>query len=155
MATYNQWDAAWNDVIRYVIYPDTELKNLMMIPAGTDIVTFVDKYFIKSGLVNEVLKDENVRIIYKDTPLGVAGNENVINVEFDFDIYVRTTNLRNATKDRLMLRTDLIASRLRYLLVNNPNLSVFSFRCIGDESVGSKAIGYSCHNLAFVYKRTY
>jgi hypothetical protein len=46
------WIHDWNEIIRDVIYPDTELRRLMRLPKGTGIIEFIDKYFMRSGYSN-------------------------------------------------------------------------------------------------------
>lgn len=41
------WMNDWNTIIRTVIFPDNELKELMRIPENTNIITFIDKYFMR------------------------------------------------------------------------------------------------------------
>ena len=35
----NAWINEFNDIIRYVIFPDAELRELMMLPANTSMTT--------------------------------------------------------------------------------------------------------------------
>lgn len=149
------WQNEWNNIIRYVIFQDETLKTLMKIPTGTSILTFLDKHFIETGIADETLSSEDVRIIYGD-----FHSEGLIphflKQQLSFDIYVKKSELRNATKDRLVLRTHLIANRLNALLTkkDDPNLGGFVFRVIGETSLGTSLIGYTRYNITFEYKRT-
>jgi len=86
--SYNQWMDMWNNILRNVIYPNEEFKELMKIPDNVSIIDFIDKYFIRAGYTNTVLTNQSVRIIYsdvnsKDINMGVTRNE------LSFDIYVK------------------------------------------------------------------
>ena len=106
------WQDNWNDVIRYVIFKDKKLKELMLIPEKTTITQFIDKYFIQDENVGEILTDEAVRISYYDSASGKdTGNQNVFLKYKEFDIYVKEDVLHNATDDRLQYRYHLIANR--------------------------------------------
>ena len=108
------WDDNWNDVIRHVIFKDDKLRTLMMIPDGTPITKFIDKYFIEAENADEIITNEKVRICYYDSQGQNAENPNVFNRYKEFDIYVKDDAVHNATEDRLKKRYKLIAERLRY-----------------------------------------
>lgn len=105
------WKDNWNDVIRYVIFKDAILKELMLVPENTPITTFIDKYFIQDEMASEILTDERVRVIYYDSRPSDTGNKGVKQCYKEFDIFVREDVLHNATGDRLQNRFDLIAER--------------------------------------------
>lgn len=107
-----QWIDDWNKIIREVIFADEELKTLMKLPENTDIISFIDKYFIRAGYTNKVLEDEHVRIIYADMQGSPTSTPNVMKKMMTFDIYVKTEDLHNVGRDRLVMRTQLIANRL-------------------------------------------
>lgn len=152
---WNQWSDAWNDIIRYVIYPNEQLKQLMNVPKGTSIVDFIDKYFIRAGYTNTVLTNQSVRVIYADTMIGDTGNPNVTRNEMSFDIYVKLDDIHNVGKDRLRLRTNLIAAKLVQLLTKEKILYGYRFRVSGETDIGTSAIGYARHHIIFNYMRTY
>ena len=107
-----QWIDDFNKIIREVIFADEELKTLMKLPEDIDIITFIDKYFIRAGYTNKVLEDEHVRIIYADVQGSPTQVPNVMKKMMTFDIYVKTEDLHNVGRDRLVMRTQLIANRL-------------------------------------------
>ena len=100
-----QWDNIWNNVIRYVLFQDERLKELMLLPEKTNIVQFIDRYFIEASWTNKLLENENVRILYADASGADTSVPNVRRNILTFDIYVKMTELRNAINDRLALRT--------------------------------------------------
>lgn len=145
------WRKEFNDILRYIIFQDEELKTLMKVPNGTSILDFFDKYFIEMGFTDETLKNEAVRVVY-----GSIGNNDIPKVlknEISFDIYVKKSELRNATKDRLMLRTHLVADRIKTLLTqkDNPNMGGYVFREIGESELGTSTVGYTRYNISFNY----
>lgn len=84
------WMNDWNDIIRYVIFPDEELRRLMCLPEDITIINFIDHYFIRAGYSNELLEKEDVRIVYGDVDSQTTGVPNVTKNTLSFDIYVRT-----------------------------------------------------------------
>ena len=82
------WIKDWNDIIRYVIFPDDELKRLMLLPEGTNIIDFIDHFFVRNGS-NEVLEHEDVRINYANLTGEDTAAPNVRKSILSFDIYVR------------------------------------------------------------------
>ena len=132
----------------------------MLLPENTDIISFIDRYFIRAGYTSKVLDNEDVRIVYSD----VAGSDtDVPNVRRNmmvFDIYVKTEHQHNADKDRLKFRTQLIATRLdqqlrqsRYL--NSDDGGGYRFWPAGDWDAGTKTIGYARYTIAFNYMKVY
>lgn len=109
------WINDWNDIIRHVIFSDKELMNLMKIPEKTSIIDFIDRYFIRAGFTNKILSNEDVRIVYGSTS-SATNIDGVTSNVMNFDIYVKLENLHNVGVDRLVMRTQLIAQRLIYLL---------------------------------------
>ena len=110
------WIDDWNDILRDVIFADDELKRLMLIPENTNIITFIDKYFVRAGYTTKVLTNESVRIVYGNVHSTETRNPNVTRNEMSFDIYVKLDHIHNAENDRLVMRTHLIAKRLIDLL---------------------------------------
>lgn len=149
------WIDDWNDILRDVIFPDEELKTLMKIPEGTDIITFVDKYFIRANYTTKTLTNEPVRIVYGDLYANDTNNPNVMRNELSFDIYVRLEDIHNAERDRLVMRTHLIANRLINLLTKKRYLGVYRFWLAGECEMGTSTIGYARYNVSFNYMRTY
>lgn len=98
------WSDNWNDVIRYVLFKDKKLLELMCVPPETTITKFIDQYFIEDESPDEVIIKEQVRIAYYDSKGRDTGNKNVRNKYKEFDIYVKDDVLHNATPDRLQKR---------------------------------------------------
>lgn len=105
------WKDNWNDVIRYVLFKDQVLKDLMLIPEGTSIIDFTSKYFVQDEIASEIITDERVRVTYYDSRPRDTGNKGVKLRYKEFDIFVRDDVLHNADMDRLKLRYDLITER--------------------------------------------
>lgn len=58
------WDDCWNDVIRYELFPDKELKEAMAIPDAdkNNIQLFRDKYFVQEETGDRLITDDKVRV---------------------------------------------------------------------------------------------
>lgn len=152
-----QWDEMWNNVIRYVIFQDEELKKLMQLPEKTNIIQFIDRYFIEASWTNKLLENEDVRILYADASGAETSTPNVRRNILTFDIFVRMTELHNATTDRLAMRTKLIAARLDHLLRKNEYVlkSGYKFMSAGAWPSGTKTSGYARYTVAFYYMKVY
>ena len=100
-----RWINDWNTIIRRVIFADEELKTLMKLPANTNIISFIDKYFIRAGYTNKLVENETVRIVYSDIQGNDTAVPNVKKKMMTFDIYVKTEDLHNTGNDRLIMRT--------------------------------------------------
>lgn len=155
MQSIRGWIEDWNDIIRQIIFKDTELKSLMMLPENTTIISFIDKYFIRAGYTNKLLENEDVRIVYSD----IQGTDtNVPNVKrnmLTFDIYVKTEHLHNVGTDRLVMRTQLIANRLIELLTSKRYNGRYRFWIAGDWDLGTSTIGYARYSVALYYMKVY
>ena len=152
------WIDAWNKIIRKVIFKDYDLKRLMKIPKTTGIIQFTDRYFIKAGTVSKLLTDETCRIIYADIPATPTAVPNVTRNMLTFDIYVKNEELRGVGDDGLVLRTHVIARRLRKLLMQERYLKDTGYRFwIGGEwdNLGTRTPGYSRYTIAFYYMKVY
>ena len=149
------WIDDWNDIIRNVIFKDEELKSLMKLPANTNIITFIDKYFIRAGYTTEVLTNESVRIVYGTIARGDAMNPYVTRNEMSFDIYVKLEDLHNVERDRLVFRHHLIAKRLIDLLTDQRYLGAYRFTVEGEGDMGTSTIGYTRYNVTFGFMKTY
>lgn len=152
-----QWINDWNTIIRRVIFPDVELKTLMKIPEKTNIINFIDKYFIRAGYTNKLVENESVRIVYSD----IQGDDTLVpNVKrkmLTFDIYVKIEDLHNVGEDRLAMRTQLIANRLIQLLTKDRYLQDTGYRfwVAGDWDLGTRTTGYARYCVAFYYMKVY
>lgn len=127
----------------------------MLVPDDCTIIQFRDKYFIESENTDEVLTNEKVRISYYDAQGRDTGNKGVRLRYKEFDIYVSKDVLYNATNDRLQKRYDLIADRIKYLLLRNKNVCCLSFSREDDGyNLFTKLIGYERFHISFSYKTT-
>ena len=149
------WSKDWNELIRNVFFQDEELKELMKVPDKISIVDFVDKYFIRAGWTNTTLVDQPVRIVYGDVGPKDTDVPNVKKNELSFDIYVKQEYLRNATYDRLELRTHLIANCIIKLLTSERYHGGYRFWIKGDWDLGTRTIGYARYNVSFYYMKVY
>lgn len=152
-----QWINDWNTIIRRVIFPDVELKTLMKIPEKTNIINFIDKYFIRAGYTNKLVENESVRIVYSDIQGDDTPVPNVKRKMLTFDIYVKIEDLHNVGEDRLAMRTQLIANRLIQLLTKDRYLQDTGYRfwVAGDWDLGTRTTGYARYCVAFYYMKVY
>lgn len=157
MSSMIHWIRDWNNIIRYVIFQDQTLKQLMKIPPKTTIIQFIDKYFIRAGFTNKLLQDESVRVVYSDVQGYDTEVPNVKKNMMMFDIYVKLEDLHNVGEDRLMMRTQLIADRLTRLLTSERYLKNTGYRfwIAGDWDAGTKTVGYARYTVAFYYMKVY
>lgn len=151
------WIDAWNTIIRKVIWPDYDLKTLMKIPPKTNIIQFIDRYFISAGYTNKLLTDEVCRIVYSDVQGTETDVPNVTKNMLLFDIYVKTSELHNIGDDRLKMRTHLIAERLFKLLTRERYLADTGYRfwIAGAWDMGTRVTGYTRYSIAFRYMKVY
>lgn len=151
------WINAWNKIIRKVIWQDTKLKSLMKLPPKTTIMQFIDRYFIRAGYSNTLLTDEVCRIVYSDVQPTETDVPNITRNTMLFDIYVKTEELHNIGDDRLIMRTHLIAARLKELLTKERYLADTGYRfwITGDWDMGTRVSGYSRYTIAFKYMKVY
>lgn len=148
----DSWIDDWNDVIRNVFFQDHVLRALMKLPSDISIIDFIDRYFIRAGYTNTILTDESVRIIYGTyaVPTNVSG---VTKNQMSFDIYVKNEDLHNVGNDRLVMRTQLIARRIIYLLTKDRYNGAYRFYDPYEGDMGTSAIGYSRYNATLSYMR--
>ena len=118
---------------------------LMMIPDGTNIITWSNKFFVDSTLCTELVKDEDVRVLWGEAPSAKTGNPNVNNRRLEFDIYVKREHLNDATNDLLQSRARLISQKLQEILTSKELLGQMVFRYVDDYSIGTKMVGYVRH----------
>lgn len=148
------WINDWNDIIRHIIFSDKELMSLMKIPEKTSIIDFIDRYFIRAGFTNKILSNEDVRIVYGNTS-SATNIDGVTSNVMNFDIYVKLENLHNVGVDRLVMRTQLIAQRLIYLLTRVRYNGVYRFYDPVEGDMGTSAVGYARYRVSLSYTRTY
>lgn len=148
------WISDWNDIVRNIIFKDATLKELMMLPKTTTIIDFYEKYFIRTGTVSTVLKDETVRINYTMSSIVTLG-ERVGRNLLSFDIYVKDKYQHNYSHDALTCRTELIALRLRQLLLGNRYNGVYRFYDPNEGDMNTSTIGYARYNLTFSFTKIF
>lgn len=151
------WIKEWNDIIRDVFFQDAVLKNLMLLPEGTNIITFIDKYFIRAQFTDTLLSNEPVRIIYSDIQGTQTDVPNVMKKMMTFDIFVKKEKAHNVSNDRLVMRTQVIADRIVYLLTKDRYVQNKGYRfwIAGDWDLGTSTTGYTRYCVAFNYMKTY
>lgn len=148
------WQDNWNNVVRNVLFPDDKLKELMMVPIGTDIITFQKKYFIRDGSTDELLTTEKVRIVTHDDPGSDTFNKGV-NIKYkNFDIYCSEDVEHTADVDRLKSRQVLVAERIKYLLLRQKVCEHIHFEYEDEYDLWTKTVGYKLYRLTFFYKTT-
>ena len=126
----------------------------MLVPEGTDIVKFTDKYFIRDGSTDELLTNEKVRIVYHDAQGFGTFNPMVPGKYREFDIFVSEDVEHTASDDWLQSRQVLIASRLKYLLLRKRFTEGIGFRYEDEYDLWTKTVGYKLYRLTFFYKTT-
>lgn len=146
------WIDDWNTLLRTTIFADDILKALMKIPDKTNIIEFIDRYFIRAGYTNKILSNEAVRIVFGtiSTPTNIDG---VTKNQMSFDIYVKHEDMHNVGEDRLVMRTHLIAKRLIYLLTKERYNGVYRFYDPHEGDMGTSAIGYVRYNVTLSFTR--
>lgn len=87
MKKIKTWKDNLNDVIRFHLYPDQELRSLMMIPEDDEnnIVKYISNYLIRSNAPDEILTNENVRICYSEDA-GRSLGSNCLKKILNFDV---------------------------------------------------------------------
>ena len=151
------WVNAWNFIIRKVIWKDSDLKTLMKLPEKTNIIQFVERYFIRAGFTNKLLTDEPCRIVYSDTQGYETEVPNIKKNLMIFDIYVKESELRNIGDDRLVTRLDLLSECLYRLLTKDRYVAETGYRfwIAGDWDGGTRVTGYYRKTIAFYYMKVY
>lgn len=149
----------WNDNIADVakgLYHDEELKTMMLIPEKdfNNIVAFRDKYCVNTVLSDEILKSENVVIIYRDEDPEESNSQNVMYHRLYFDIYVKRDQSYTYGDDRMISRGKAIATKLHHLICKT-NWGNIKFACRGIYDMTSKTEGYDRVTVVFRYKRIY
>ena len=150
----NIWSKEWNDIIRYVLFQDEELKRLMKLPDNISIIDFIDNYFIRGGSANKVLSNQSVRITYGNVNTTELGNTPYMTDDtLCFEIYVKQDQMHNVSDDRLEMRTVAIADRLKYLLTKDRYVldGLYRFRVVAENDMATSTIGYCRYSIAFKY----
>jgi len=156
MTKLKTWHDNWNDAIRDILFPDAALKELMLIPVANlnNIKMFIERYFIEDVLPDELITDENVRVLCYETEGAKFGNPNVLKKYLEFDIFVRNAVLYTATTDRLQRRDKLIFKRIRELLTGCSHVCNLRFQYEDDYHLGTKTVGFRRYHAVFSYKQT-
>lgn len=82
------------------------------------------------------------------------GSPNVRSKYRRFDIYVRSTSLHDATRDRVQYRTHLIAKRLKEILLGQDTVCRIRYRYGDEYDLWTKMIGYQRYHIYFAYRTT-
>ena len=130
-----------------MIFPDTELKALLLVPAAEqkDIRAFISRYFVEDAMPDELVTDEKVRVVYYETEGSKLGNDPHITKE---------DSLYNVSTDRLCRRDKKISQRLKDLLTGSRYVCGLRFTWEDDYHLGAKTIGYRRFHTVFSYKQT-
>ena len=148
------WQDNWNNVVRNVLFQDEKLKELMLVPEGTDIMTFQKKYLIRDGSTDELLTNEKVRVVTYDEDGSETWNPGVRVKYKNFDIFVSEDVEHTADNDRLRSRQIMIAERIKYLLLRRWDCEHLHFQYEDEYDQWTKTVGYKMYKLTFFYKTT-
>lgn len=122
-----------------------------MIPAKTDIVTWVNKYFVDAALCTDIVTDEDVRILWYEDQSTVTSNPLVNRRKLCFDIYVKREHARDASGDYLRTRPRMIAQKLMEMLTMPDSVGQVAFMYNDDFDIGTNMVGYLRHHLVISY----
>lgn len=124
----------------------------MLVPEGTDILTFIEKYFLRDSSTDELLTNEKVRITHSDTQGLRSTNKYVHGKYKHFDIFVSEDVEHTATRDKLQSRQVLIAQRIKELLLSKECRKYgISFSYEDEFDLWTKTIGYKLYHIVFFY----
>ena len=124
----------------------------MLVPEGTDVLTFIDKYFIRDISTDELLTNEKVRIVHGDMQGVQTGNPMVRGKYKHFDIFVSEDVEHTATRDKLQSRQVLIAQRIKELLLQKKTQYGLTIKYEDEYDLWTKTIGYKLYHIVFYYK---
>lgn len=129
----------------------------MLIPDGTAIIPFFDKYFIRAESTDEIVIDEKVRVVYS---MRVSDDTDVPDVKRNvqnFDIYIKKDQSHNAIDDRLQSRGELIANKIREILMikRYANNTGYRFEVRTEGDFATRTVGYTRYHVSFYYMRVY
>jgi hypothetical protein len=152
------WDDDWNKLIRERIFTDSELKSLMLIPTTdlTNIVNFIEKYFVEAVVTDALVINENSRILMYETTGTAAGANPYIYAQYmHFDIYVKNQYIYGARENYTKRRDKLIFERLSAILLNgHQHIGPFRFYPAGDYALPPRCEGYHRYHFVLMYKKT-
>lgn len=123
----------------------------MLVPAGTDILTFIEKYFIRDSSTDELLTNEKVRIVVSDQQGLRTRNQYVHGKYKHFDIFVSEDVEHTATRDKLQSRQVLIAQRIKELLLQKRDQYGLRFTYEDEYDLWTKTVGYKLYHIVFFY----
>lgn len=123
----------------------------MLVPAGTDILTFTQKYFLRDNATDELLTNEKVRVVYYDAQGMRTRNKYVLGRYRHFDIFVSEDVEHTATRDKLQSRQVLIAQRIKELLLQKKEQYGIRFSYEDEYDLWTKTIGYKLYHIVFFY----
>lgn len=148
------WYDNLTSVIGEVLYKDQRLMELMLVPEKdrSNPVALRNQYLVMDDMADRVLVDEPVRILF-DEDACVKINQHVQIKYVDFSIYVRTDQLYNVERSRLIRRDVRIAERIRHLL-HGRLLFDTQFQYEDSYPTPTRAEGYACFTVLFSYKIT-
>lgn len=123
----------------------------MMIPEDTDIVTWVNKYFVDAAICTDLVEDEDVRVLWYEDQSSTTANPLVNRRKMCFDIYVKDEHVRDATDDYLRPRPRMITQKLIEILTLRDAVWQIAFMYNDDYDIGTKMVGYTRHHLVLSY----
>ena len=150
------WNDNLNDVVRDVLFPNKQLLDMMLVPISvrTDIMTFINKYLVRDVTPDEIVKDEDVRVIYF-TSEGRSIGSNMVKKYLNFDIYVKDEHVHDYGNDLLAFRTEVIAEKLKELLTGKRYVCNLRFDFVDQHDLYTKAVGYKRYRITFSYKTSF
>lgn len=122
-----------------------------MIPENTDIVTWINKYFVDYAICTELVKDEDVRVIWYEDQSTNTGNPLVNRRNLVFDIYVKSEHEHDATDDLFRSRTRMVSQKIQEMLTMQYCVGQIAFMYQDDYDMGTKTVGYVRHRLVISY----
>ena len=123
----------------------------MLVPEGTDILTFINKYFIRDVATDELLTNEKVRVVHSDTQGLRTRNPYVQGKYKHFDIFVSEDVEHTASRDKLQSRQVLIAQRIKELLLQKKTQYGLRFSFEDEYDLWTKTVGYKLYHIVFFY----
>lgn len=123
-------------------------------PPQTTISQFIENFFIEDAGTDQLLTNELVRVVHYDSEGNGTGNKNVLLQYKEFDIYVKKSQLYNASNDRLKSRCRLIAERIKWILLKDQHIHNLHFEYENEYDMWTKTVGYKRYHIIFSYKTT-
>lgn len=151
------WYEDWQRMIRQIFFADEELKELMLIPDEDkdNLLTFIEKYFISSPAPDELVLNEDVRVLFYDEAGKETSHPFVTRKIFSIDVYVKESKLYGVEADYTKRRDILIFQKIKALIANGKRIGGYKFTCYDDYPLSCKTEGYVRHHAVFYYKKTY